>query len=493
MAVVRWRQSLNGVHTWLGLLCGWWLFFMFVTGTLGYLDVQLDHWLQPKLVSQRSLPAEQMLPEVERHLQQQSAQQWRVQLPVGQQRPFYEVDWRAEERQSAILQAIDGDWQWLPTPQWGGQWLYQLHYRFHYLGRDVARTLACILSAWLLLVLISGIVVHKKILQEMLLLRSDKGLRSWLDGHNLLAVTALPFYLVMAYSGLLFYGSSVWPGTVAAGFDFAEDARSQYFAGVRQPVPESTELLPAEGISLLQLYQQARQHWGRHGVSDIRLDWSTGMARLSGPDEGIVRGGSLAYVDLSTGEWLPQEVGMPWGQTLQQALFGLHEGLFAAPWLRFLYVLAGVLGCILIASGHVIWLRKRERRRDRWWYLVRVLNLASFAGLPAAIACFLLLLRGAEVSLHIAQDGLFVAWLLLTVAAVRCPPASLYGLAALAWWMVALIDWWQAPWSCWQALVRLDGDWLAVQLLAWLAALALSVIAWQHRRQSVKGDQSCLA
>ena len=493
MAVVRWRQSLSGVHTWLGLLCGWWLFFMFVSGTLGFLDVQIDYWLEPELSSQRRLPAEQVLPEIERHLQQQSAQQWRVQFPVGQQRPFYEVYWRDSERHSALLQpGVDG-WQWQDMPDWGGQWLYQLHYRFHYLGRDVARILACALSAWLLLVLISGIVVHKKILQEMLLLRPGKGLRSWLDGHNLLAVTALPFYLLMAYSGLLFYGSSVWPGTVAAGFDFADDARSQYFAAVRQPQPDGEPLAPLEAVSLLQLYQQAEQHWGRERVAEIRIDWATGLARLSGPTEGIVRGGKLAYVNLSTNAWESHTASLPWPQALQQALFGIHEGLFASTWLRFLYVLAGLLGCLMIVSGHVIWLRKRERRRDRWWHMVRVLNLASFAGLPAAIALFLLLLRWTDVSLSAAQDGLFLCWLALAVVAIRCPPAILYGLAALAWWLVVTLDWWQAPGASWQALTGMNSDWMAVQLVAWLSAIGLSVIAWQLRFQSSKGEQPCLA
>ena len=490
VAVVRWRQSLSAVHTWLGLLCGWWLFFMFVTGTLGYLDVQLDAWLQPELHEQRDVSPQQALPVLQQHLMQQQASEWRVHFPYEQQRPFYEAYWRSDERHSVVLQQQNEQWRLTDMPDWGGQWLYQLHYRFHYLSRDIARVLACALSAWLLLVLISGVVVHKKILQEMLLLRLDKGLRTWLDGHNVLAVTALPFFLLMAYSGLLFYGTSAWPAAVQGGYGFSDDAHSLYFDDVRSQVPQAPPVAPEDGIGLLKLYELAMQHWGVGQLKSIRIDWLNGMAHLTRVERSIVRGGELAYVDMATGQWQAQEDGKSALQTLQQGLFGLHEGLFAGPVLRALYLLAGVMGCILIASGHVIWLRKRERRRDPWWHVVRVLNVASFAGLPAAIAIFMLLQRSGLSGLDHAQDALFLSWLLLALAAIRIAPSWLYGLAAGLWLAVAIIDWWLQPLASWQAIVQGNGDWLTLQLMAWSIAMMLVAITVWQRRTTMQGVKS---
>ena len=43
----RFRQSMAWLHTWLGLLFGWVLYFIFVTGTAGYLDTEIDRWMRP--------------------------------------------------------------------------------------------------------------------------------------------------------------------------------------------------------------------------------------------------------------------------------------------------------------------------------------------------------------------------------------------------------------------------------------------------------------
>ena len=43
------RQSMAWLHTWSGLLLCWLLFFIFVTGSLGYFDNAIDRWMKPEL------------------------------------------------------------------------------------------------------------------------------------------------------------------------------------------------------------------------------------------------------------------------------------------------------------------------------------------------------------------------------------------------------------------------------------------------------------
>lgn len=45
------RQSMNWLHTWAGLVLGWLLYFMFLTGTLGYFDEEIDRWMKPEIVA----------------------------------------------------------------------------------------------------------------------------------------------------------------------------------------------------------------------------------------------------------------------------------------------------------------------------------------------------------------------------------------------------------------------------------------------------------
>src|SRR5690349_20273586 len=42
-------QLMNGLHTWIGLLFGWLLFAVFLTGALTVFDTEITAWMQPEL------------------------------------------------------------------------------------------------------------------------------------------------------------------------------------------------------------------------------------------------------------------------------------------------------------------------------------------------------------------------------------------------------------------------------------------------------------
>lgn len=42
-------QSLSWMHTWSGLIFGWVLFAIFLTGTLAVFDKEIDGWMRPEI------------------------------------------------------------------------------------------------------------------------------------------------------------------------------------------------------------------------------------------------------------------------------------------------------------------------------------------------------------------------------------------------------------------------------------------------------------
>ena len=54
------RQAMAWLHTWAGLIFGWLLFAIFLTGTLAYFKDEISHWMQPE-VPARSVTAEASL------------------------------------------------------------------------------------------------------------------------------------------------------------------------------------------------------------------------------------------------------------------------------------------------------------------------------------------------------------------------------------------------------------------------------------------------
>src|SRR5690606_40728223 len=82
----------------------------------------------------------------------------------------------------------------------------------------------------------------------------------------------------------------------------------------------------------------------------------------------------------------------PGPTAVNDALLGLHEGLFATPVLRWLYFAAGLIGTAMIATGLVLWTAKRRTanagRAHVGLALVERLNVGPIIGLPVAIAAY---------------------------------------------------------------------------------------------------------
>ena len=43
------RQAMAWLHTWTGLIFGWLLFAIFLTGTLSYFKDEINHWTKPEI------------------------------------------------------------------------------------------------------------------------------------------------------------------------------------------------------------------------------------------------------------------------------------------------------------------------------------------------------------------------------------------------------------------------------------------------------------
>jgi hypothetical protein len=88
------RQSMSWLHTWLGLVAGWVLYFVYLTGTLGYLDTEIDYWMKPDRphFAHPGTQREQ-LARAQIHLQRVApdAERWTIQLIGGREAPSLEV------------------------------------------------------------------------------------------------------------------------------------------------------------------------------------------------------------------------------------------------------------------------------------------------------------------------------------------------------------------------------------------------------------------
>ena len=50
------RQTMSDLHIWTGLLVGWLLYAMFLTGTVAYFRDETSQWMRPELPHQSKAP-----------------------------------------------------------------------------------------------------------------------------------------------------------------------------------------------------------------------------------------------------------------------------------------------------------------------------------------------------------------------------------------------------------------------------------------------------
>jgi uncharacterized iron-regulated membrane protein len=443
------RQSMAWLHTWAGLVLGWVLFFMFLTGTAGYFDTEIDRWMQPErpLVT-RQVPVAEAVSIAITRLNELApgAEQWNINPPGSRDNPdlriFYRLPAGADGKRGATgnerLDAQTGQrLEYRDTG--GGQLLYRMHYRLHYLPTGLTEWLIGVCTMFMLVAIVSGVIVHKKIFKDFFTFRPGKQQRSWLDAHNVLSVVALPFHVMITYSGLIFFALTYMPWAVNANYGTDEKARQQFIeeAFARNADGEASGVA-APLAPIAPMLAEATHRWGRDQIRFVEVrnpgdaNARVTVARVpSSPLRNVER---LTFDGVS-GQLLPGVQSVVSGaQATRDVFLGLHEGLFAGIGLRWLYFLSALTGTAMIGTGLVLWTSKRRTQQLKQAHfnislrIVERLNVGTVIGLPIGICAFFWANRllPVDFSERAAWEAhaMFIVWGLMLVHAVLRPVAN---------------------------------------------------------------------
>ena len=512
------RQSMAGLHTWLGVLVGWLLYFMFITGTVGYLDTEIDRWMRPELpmaaVSQTPHATDTSIRLATAYLTEHApgARRWSITLPIDRNAPYLEVAWQAERAPRATVRTSGSAYldpatgAELPVRSTGGgQTLYQMHWKLHYLPQMASEWIVGIATVVMLIGLLTGVVVHKKIFADFFTFRWGRGQRSWLDAHNAVGVLTLPFQVMITYSGLVFVMFTLMPLIVVPWYGPGDTGRAAFLNDVFVPLaPAEASGRAATPLPLDRIAMDAHQRWGAAPVAalDIRNpnDANARVTVVGDFSAGPMRATDILAYDGITGQLLAERPAWQSGpKAFRDLMLGLHEGQFAPPLLRVLYVLSGLLGAAMIATGMVLWTVKRRQRAERGrpvhhagLSLVERLNVAAIVGLPIAIAAYFWANRLVPADLAdraaVEVNVLFLTWLVLAIHASLRPLHRIWkeqlAIAAAAFGLLPVVN----ALTTHRHLARsvTDGDWVTagfdLTLLALSATCAAAAVRVKHKR-----------
>ncbi|WP_395334827.1 PepSY-associated TM helix domain-containing protein [Novosphingobium sp. BL-8H] len=419
------RQAMARLHIWVGLLPGWLLFVIFLFGTVSFIQQEISCWMKPELVSgevsDKGLDAAASLLSA----RAADAGQWQVALPSARGGDPITVAWMPREgarggsNGEVTLDPASGR-EITIRETLGGWFLYRFHFELHYAPVFWTRMIVSLAALAMLVGILSGILTHKKIFADFFLLRFGKGQRSWLDAHNVTAVLALPFHLMITYTGLATLLFTLMPWAISANFtdrDAFNEAASPQVGQV------TAGTLPAPDVPLRVLVRRAESIWHgpsvRHltvsdpGTRDARVELSPFRDRL-----GSVR--SALVFRVAGGELLSPLPSRGPAVATHAMMIDLHTGLFAGWMLRWLYILSGIGGTVMVASSLVLWTVKRRAKLPDpalpyfGLRLVERLNIGVIAGAPAGIAVYFLANRVLPIAMTNRADweinSLFIAW-----------------------------------------------------------------------------------
>ena len=376
------HKRIHDLHSWLGVVCGLFVFIVSLSGVFSLFGDELRTWEDERLRIAVAPDPAPVMPMFSAFADEMAAAgrvlTLSLKLPTAAE-PVYAGN-AVVRHDDGTVRVIDRLWH----PNTGARislrekglvhWVVDFH-RNLMLDRTLGRIVVGMSGAILLLLILSGVVIHRKILREMHTWRLYRSVRlRWQDSHKAMAVWSLPFHVMFAFTG-------AWLGLVVifvplvAAIAFQGNPGAIFAAVSGEGAPPAGVSAPMFSIDEAAKRVEARvgrapvvvtvTHWRDAGAvytfryrEDEALI-SHGLAKVGGAD-GDIR----AVYLVSKPGFLPRVL---------PAVTTLHYGQYGGLWVKFLYVLLGLALCLVTATGLMIWLERRLHG-DRPRPLHRVLS-----------------------------------------------------------------------------------------------------------------------
>ena len=504
------RQSMSDLHIWAGLLVGWILYAMFLTGTVSYFKDEISQWMRPDAPhrSIRADPAE-VAQRLVGGLQAEAAgsPQWSIRLPDERTPDAASAFWRTPGEggrrafKEATFDPATGH-KLVARETLGGEFFYRFHFQFHYMPVLWGRWLAGFCAMFMLVAIVSGVITHKKIFIDFFTFRWGKGQRSWLDAHNALSVFGLPFHLMITYTGLVTLMALYMPFGEQAAFKTPAEraALTRELSAFIQPgKPSGT---PAALAPVDAMVRQAQAQWGTYGVGRVTVTRPGDAAAQVAVGRGDAGRPSMSpqymLFDGVSCRLLETRVGVGPAAETRGVMYGLHIGRFGDGPTRWLYFIVSLAGTAMVGTGLVMWTVKRRQKLpdpDRPYFgfwLVERLNIAAIAGLSIAMTAMLwgnrLLPAGLEKRSAWEVDVFFIVWAATLLHAMLRPARKawleqLWGAAALLA-LLPVLSAFTTQRPLWSSIAAGDGVFVGLESMLWVFAALhawLAIRTARHR------------
>lgn len=449
---MQFRQIQATLHSWLGVVVLWLVFLIFFTGSIAYFRTEINLWSKPENFLYLKSPPESFESAQVAYdylnIHAPDAKRWRVKL-ASSRMPFNTLEWQDQNRKYYKLQ--DPNTGLILTEgreSLGGDFFFKLHYSLYPLPDIVGRTLVVIIGVMFLIALITGIFTHKKIIKDFFVFRSFKGQRTLLDLHHITGVVTLPFYLIMAFTGIMIFFYLLMPEGINK--HYGENGIKKFYSEIQYthlPKSAADSALQLKEFSVFspQLPQQASNGAALEKFEVKNPNTAEALITFDyGYNQLITFNNSQFIFAANTGQHLNSERNLHPVAQISSATYGIHLGYYASLGMRGVLAGLGLVGCIMLVAGALLWQKKRIKQQHSLSYkVVAYLNYFTFLGLPFATAMYFLANRiftaNLEQRIQYELSIFFMSWvgILWIPMLVKMQKAIVLGfiLTAIIMWM----------------------------------------------------------
>lgn len=375
----RFVSSMLAGHSALGLAFAALMYVLCISGTLLVPTAELARWENPTVPITTDMPPATIARMLETGVQiaaEQGINDYIVATPPAADAPYASLRIMDFTTGAETIYNVDGEGTLLGERREGAlHFLEHLHINLH-MPQMIGLTLVGLAGVALLASVVSGTLSHPRIFRDAFTFRRGGSRRlQEADLHNRLSVWALPFHIVVPFTGALLGLSAIILGTLAmAAFDgdmsraratiggpvFAEDPAPAPLPQIVPAIETALAKHPEARLQRVAVYNAGEK--GQSFLVALHMPRDLTLSEQYFYDGEGNLAGSRGFAD------------GPAGAQLIAALGPLHFGWFGGWPVKIAYVLLGLGLTAIISTGVTIWIARRKDKGkpvpgwERAWY-----------------------------------------------------------------------------------------------------------------------------
>lgn len=359
------NRQLFKIHSWLGLINGFFLILLGLSGSALVFKKEIDDWANEKLLTvqetHKRLPLDYFYEDITKRYTAIDGIAWMNPDDAPNKAYNFRLYLNDARITSYNLGLItydpftgkilrEGELQDL-TPS-AIEWIYQYHFSLQ-LGVPGAAYTA-LLGICILISIITGLIIYKKHMIQVLTFRLKINRRSWRtitsDWHRIVGVWSLFFNAIIAFTGfwlnIFAFDAKVWANEIVPTKPNTL-AKCSLDSLYRQALVEMPDLKP----QYVYLPTQALKHFiVRGAVKDETSIWSANNSVHYNAQTG-----ALININRIADESF-------WNK-IESTFYSLHVGNYGGIPIKILYIIVGFTPGLLSVTGFILWRRRKKRHK----------------------------------------------------------------------------------------------------------------------------------